>query len=343
MARRLDDPLVLLPALHARALGHVGPDVPLDERVEEAGELILLAAQLGDDEARYLGHMLRELALVEAGKRPEADLDLQAAEQVSGRLGIPSLQAWAVSARARQHWLDGRFAQAEAVNARALGLAAEKGGDPEATNLVLGGQLLSFQLLRNDLSPFVPAVQAFCAEFPHFTILRCFAAYAYCETGDRERARLELAEIGAQGFSDTPRNAEWPGTMWALSRVATSLGDTHAGAQLYAELAACSGRWLADWASICLGPVDTCLGMLAGLARAHDVAEAHFREAEEQARRASSPPWLADAQVHHAATLLQSGSPDARGRADALLSEALSSCEALGLEAVAVRGRALLS
>jgi hypothetical protein len=339
MARRLGDPDVLLPALHAQAVGHVGPDLPVEERVQEAAELLELANEVGDAEACYLGHMLRELALVEGGRRLEAKEDVEEAERLSGELGITSLQGWAATARARHLWLDGHFAAAEAENARGLDLALQNGGDPEAANLLLGGQLLSFQLLRNDLEPFLPALHDFRAAYPHFSILRCFTAYAICETGDLPRARTELAELGQQDFMDIPHNAEWPGSMWALSRLAATLEDSRAAALLYAELAPRSGRWFADWASTCMGPVDTALGMLAAQARPAS-AEQHFSRAEEQARVNASPPWLADAQVEHARHLLARGDAEAGRR---LAAEALAACEELGIEALGGKARALLS
>jgi hypothetical protein len=343
MARRLGDPAVLLPALHARELSHVGPDLPLDERIDDAAELIALADQLGDAEASYLGHMLRELALVEAGRMAEGRLDLAEAERHATALTVPGLLAWAATARARHHWLSGEFAQAEQDNARALGLALEHGGDPDVASLVVGGQLLSMQLLRSDLGQFVPALVAYRAEYPHFEILRCFTAYALSESGDVDSARQELADLCKHGLRDQGRNAEWLGMMWALSRVATTLREVAVGAQVYAELAFCSGRWFADWVSTCLGPVDTCLGMLAGLARADAVADAHFRDAISQARLAGCPPWLADAQVQYATVLLQRGGSPDRTHAESLLAEAVSVCDRLGMDALGQSARSLLS
>ena len=343
MARRLGDPRDLLPALHARELGHVGPDVPLTERIADAAELVALAAQLEDPEAEYLGHMLRELAFVEAGRMDEALVELEAAEVLAGRLAVPGLQAWASTARSRQHWLAGRFPEAEQANALAMELALERGGDPAVANLVVGGQLLSQQLLRFDLGQFVPALQAYLADYPHFSILRCFTVYAISESGDVEGARTYLAELVEHGVLDQGRNVEWPGTMWALSRVATTLGDTKLAAQLYAELAECSGRWFADWVSTCMGPVDTVLGMLAAVTHADDIAGGHFEDAVAATNRVGSPPWRADAQVQHAIALLRRGGAEARARAEVLLTEALSTCEQLGIDALGEKARALLS
>jgi hypothetical protein len=198
MARRIGDPAVLLPALHARELGHVGPDVPIQERIDDAAELARLAEDLGDDEAAYLGHMLRELALMEAGRRAEALPELEAAERLADRIAVPGLLAWAATARSRQNWLAGRFAEAEADNARAMMHALEKGGDPDVANLVVGGQMLAMQILRVDLGQFVPALVEYRAVYPQFVILRCFTAYALSESGDVEAARLELNAADAE-------------------------------------------------------------------------------------------------------------------------------------------------
>ena len=343
MARRLGDRAVLLPALHARELSHVGPDVPVEERITDAAELIALADELGDDEAAYLGHMLRELALMEAGRRKEALPDLEAAEALASRVAVPGLVAWAATARARQNWLAGPFAEAEADNAKAMASATEKGGDPDVASLVVGGQLLSMQILRADLGQFVPVLQAYLADYPHFGILRCFTAYALSESGDVEAARRALQDLSERGFVESGRNTEWPGTMWALSRVATAVHEPQLAAHLYAELAFCSGRWFADWVSTCLGPVDTCLGMLAGLTQAHEVADAHFEDAQRSALENDAPPWHADAQVQHAAALLRRGGEAARVRAEGLLTEAVATCDRIGLDALGAYARSLQS
>ena len=131
-------------------------------------------------------------------------------------------------------------------------------------------------------------------------------------------------------------------TVIATERAPKAIGP-YVQATKVGELVFCSGRWCADWASTCMGPVDTTLGVLAALSKADEVADAHFEDAQVQARAAGSPPWLADAQVEHAAALLRRGGAENRQRAERLLDEALRASEALGLGALAVRAGALLS
>lgn len=341
MALRLGDKQVLLAALHARELGRVGPDLPLDERVAAAGELIELARELHDDEAEYLGEMLRELALVESGRIREASAALDAAEVVANRIGMASLQAWAVGARARQHWLAGEFDEAEKANAEAMVLATQQGGDPEIAQLVVGGQLLSMQLLRRDLEPFVGPMEAYRLEYPHLEVLRCFTAYAYLLTGRVDSARAAFAEMAARGFLEGSRTTDWPAAMWALSRLAYGLDDVVSGARLLTDLAPCSGRWFADWAANCLGPVDTCLGLLCSLVGDHERAIGYFESALARATDAPSPPWLADVQVQYAAALLSRNAAGDNERARALLTTAIDTCARLGLDGLVPQAKSL--
>jgi tetratricopeptide (TPR) repeat protein len=341
MAKRLGDRHVLLAAEYARELSRVGPDLPLEERLQSTSDLIALAAELGESETLYLGHMLRELVLIESGRFDDALLELDSADRYSDSLKIPGLQAWVLSARARQAWLRGAFAQAEVLNAEAMARALEQGGDPEVANLVIGGQLLAHQLLRSELGQFVPALEAYRADYPHLLILPCFLAYAFVESGQAEQASAVLEDIKRHGVLTMPRTTEWSTVIWALAGVTAYLDDADLAALLYAELLPMSGRWFADWASTCLGPVDASLGLLATTKGSLDEACAHFERALEQARAAPSPPWLADAQVHYARTLLlRAGNGDLE-HARALRDEALASCAELGMNALAVRARTL--
>jgi hypothetical protein len=58
MARRLGDPEALLVALHGRHWAAMGPD-RVDVRVANAGEMLDLAATVGDQEMAFLAHHAR--------------------------------------------------------------------------------------------------------------------------------------------------------------------------------------------------------------------------------------------------------------------------------------------
>lgn len=342
MAKRLRDRHVLLSAKYARELCQVGPDLPLSERLDTTGELVQLAEELGEGEYAYLGHMLRELVLTEAGRLVEAARELDAAEAHSDDLRIPGLQAWALSARARQAWLAGRFDEAEQLNGAAMQRALEQGGDPEVASLVVGGQYLAHQLLRTELGQFVPALEAYRDDYPHLPVLRCFLAYAHADSGRLDEAARVLADLSPNGVVAMARTTDWSAAMWALAGVVHRLGDLRLASVVHAELVPLSGRWFADWASTCLGPVDTALARVSiTLGDAEDACR-YAERGLGQAVAAPSPPWVADAQVAYAEALALRAAPGDVERARGLRVWAARTCEELGMAGLGARARELV-
>lgn len=342
MARRLRDRQVLLSAKYARELCQVGPDLPLKERLDTTAELIELADELGDVEYGYLGHMLRELVLTEAGRLGDAVRELDAAEALSDQLRIPGLQAWVLSGRARQAWLAGRFPEAERLNAAAMQRALAQGGDPEVASLVIGGQLLSFQVLRANVSQFAPSLERYCDEYPHLLVLRCFLARALVEAEDLDRAAQVLDQVSAHGLLTMSRTTDWSAAMCALSGVVWRLRDVERARVVSSELTPLSGRWFADWASTCFGPVDSALSRLAAVLGDGERACRFAERAMAQAAAAPSPPWLADAQVTYAEALALRAGPGDLEKARGLRVWALRTCEDLGMGMLESRARELV-
>jgi hypothetical protein len=91
-----------------------------------------------------------------------------------------------------------------------------------------------------------------------------------------------------------------------------------------------SGRWFADWASICVGPVDTVLGLLSLVRRDVPTAVEHLESAVAQAAALPSPPWTVDAQLHLATAL----EPTDPRRASLVRSRAREAAADIGLEAL---------
>ncbi len=341
MAKRLGDRHVLLSATYARELCQVGPDLPLQERLDTTGELIALAEELGNDEHAYLGHMLRELVLTEAGRLEDATRELDAAEACSEGLRIPGLQAWVLSGRSRQAWLAGHFKEAEHLNATAMTRALAQGGDPEVAELAIGGQLAAQQMLRNDVSPYVPLFETYVNQYPHLPVVRCFLAYGLVECGRHADAVKALGDLAFRGIYAMNRTTEWATAMWALTGVIHAVRDRELASAVYSELEPVGGRWFADWASTCLGPVDIALARLAVVRGDAEAACRHAEEGLASAAAAPSPPFVADAQVAYAEALaLRAGAGD-RVEAEGLRASAVRTCDELGMTTLGARARAL--
>src|SRR5205807_7641155 len=134
--------------------------------------IVRLAERLGDRDIAYQAHLLRELALFEAGEIGAAKAELDAAARLADELKLQSLQAEVMACRSRRAWLAGDFAAADRLNAEAMEQALAQGGDPELVMLTIGGQAMAQQLLRHDLQPFVSTLQDFAAQYPQHGIIR---------------------------------------------------------------------------------------------------------------------------------------------------------------------------
>jgi DNA-binding CsgD family transcriptional regulator len=90
----------------------------------------------------------------------------------------------------------------------------------------------------------------------------------------------------------------------------------------------------------CYGAADRYLGMLAATLGDVDRAEQHFERAIELNRRMGAATWLAHTVYEYARFLLARGRTD-RARAEALLDEAATLAERIGMPMLLARTRAL--
>jgi len=330
---------VRLVALYAREYSRIGPDVPPRDRLDSSAEVLALAYELGDREVAYQTHLVREMSALEAADPTRADAELDAAAGLAAELNIPALQPWVTAARSRRAWLAGRFAEADELNVLALE-GALASGDPDIAMLVIGGQAMAQQIHRSDLTDFIPALREFAERYPQHAIVRCFIAYSCVEVGRLDEARVEFERFADSGF-DLPRGESWLDAMWALARTCSRLGDLARAAELYELIQPKGDRWLADKASVSLGPIATILGVLAATSGWTEVAALHFEHAMEQAVAFGSPPWLADAQAEFAAMLLAGDDEAEREVGRGLRDAALATADALEMASLAARIRSL--
>jgi DNA-binding CsgD family transcriptional regulator len=91
----------------------------------------------------------------------------------------------------------------------------------------------------------------------------------------------------------------------------------------------------------CYGAADRYLGLLAGTLGDHDRAVEHFEQALSVNRGMGATTWVAHTLYAHGRTLRMRGRGDDAARASALLSEAATLAERVGMPTLLARARAL--
>jgi tetratricopeptide (TPR) repeat protein len=91
--------------------------------------------------------------------------------------------------------------------------------------------------------------------------------------------------------------------------------------------------------TVCYGAAGRYLGLLAELLGDWDTAETHFEQALELNQKMLAKPWIAHTRGDFARMLKKRGRPDDIHRADALLNEAWSAAQDLGMVALTNRLR----
>ena len=321
MARRLEDPVALLVALHGREWSSLGVDVPLDRQISAAEEIVSLAEAQGEKEVAYQGAFLRTMALISAGDLEAADDAVETAERLASELRMPSFLPWIVSYRAMRAHLAGRFDEARELAVRAAEQANAAGADPEVSMTLLGGQIISFQLYQGGMEALIPFIQEAVNQLPQHPIVRCSLAMLAAEYGNEPVAREAIEPLVRDGFASMQRDANWLMAMWALANTTTALGDAEIAQTLYDMLLPFSDRWVTATVSICFGPVAGSLGALATTLKRYEEAERFLTGALETADAMKLPLVRALAARQYAAMLLARNAPGDKENAVALLDE----------------------
>jgi ATP/maltotriose-dependent transcriptional regulator MalT len=154
-------------------------------------------------------------------------------------------------------------------------------------------------------------------------------------------ARRELSRVAADGL-DAFRESLWLASLTYLTDACAALGDEGIAALLYPELEPLTGPnvIMVGHLIACYGAADRYLGMLAATLGEWERAEDHFQRAIELNRRMQAPTWLAHSAYQYARLLLARGRGE-RHRASALLDEARTLAERIGMPTLLDRIRAL--
>jgi DNA-binding SARP family transcriptional activator/tetratricopeptide (TPR) repeat protein len=338
MARRLGDPATLAYALEGRYETYWGPDA-LEERLTIANELIAVAETAGDVERAYAGHDARFFVVLEAGDLSAAYREHEAATRLANELRQPA-QLWATASRgANLALFEGRFAEAE----RAIHEALELGRLAQSANAQVAFDFQMYALRREQgrLEEVADAVERAVRDYPEYPVWRFVRADVFAELDRKDDARTAFDVCAADGFR-LDLEEQWLFSMSLLTDACRYLEDVEPAVALY-ELLRPYGRHNASVPTeLCRGSVSRNLGILATVMSDPGQAEAHFEHALEQNSRMGARPWVAHTKYDYARMLLARDEQADRASAEHLLGSAKTTCEDLGMTALAAKVTALL-
>jgi DNA-binding SARP family transcriptional activator len=337
LARRLDDPRTLATCLDARHYALWRPET-VDERLEVAAELRLVAEQTGDPELELEGAGWTVVDLLELGDVQGADIQIAAASKLAEALQRPIWLWWSSLLRCTRAQLSGQFDEAERLAEATL----EIGRHGQAENALNAYAQAMFNIRREQgrLAEVEPAVRGFIDLYPMLVAWRAALALMLVELGRPDEARVEFEGLAADGL---PRDANWLIGVTLLAEVCGALGDGERAAELFEALEPYAGRnVVVGRAATCNGAASRLLGILASAMRSWELAEGHFISALAMHERMGARPWVARTQLAYAEMLLTRRKRGDKARARELLADAVLIADALGMGVVARRARELV-
>jgi tetratricopeptide (TPR) repeat protein len=333
MARALDDPTTIAHVLSNAQLATWGPDHTERDLAWMEELLSLLEEEVEDDSLALITRNRQVDFLLELGDLSGADAALRALEARVGSSSDPRTEGYVHLQRARHAVIEGRYGEAERLNARAMGLSKRLHDDNMtvlALNQIAGmlwvqGRIAAIevqvqQMKRADVTPAWTAALA----------LVC------CQLAREDEARRVVGGLAGRDFTDLPRYNGWLITLGLLAETCIHLRDLQAVDHLYALMRPFAGRMVTSPQAVFAGPVDRFLGILAAARDRWETAESHFAAARDAAHRMNARPVLMRVALDEAEMLARRDRDGDRTRALELLAAADGFASELGVEAIAV-------
>jgi len=337
MARRLDDRLglatVLMRSYWSRGEGS------LEQTLEMLSEARDLSAGLGESELQAEAMEWRVAGLIALGNLSAADRELAEVHAMAVRLRQPFTLHVAEHYASTLALCVGQLAEAEAAAQRSHEWSRLLTG--RAASGVHGIQMFGIRREQGRLVELAAVTRLLSGSERSSSAWRPGLAALLAELGMDDEARRELARVREEGF-DGLRSTLWVASLTYLTDACAAVGDEALAALLYPELAPLAGGNVVIGHGVaCYGAADRYLGLLASTLGDHDRAIEHFDQALAVNRDMGATTWFAHTLCAYGRTLrMRSGGGDAV-RALALLSEAATLAERIGMPALLARARAL--
>ncbi|WP_447007866.1 ATP-binding protein [Saccharothrix isguenensis] len=261
-----------------------------EQRLALTEELISVSRRSGDHNTEHFAASFRWVALVELGDPRYAE-QVTAFVALSERLGLTRFSFSSAIDQCIVFTMQGRFAEAEAMLAKATELGASSHPGFRLMYLHLRWALLLPQGRFAELDELAVEIAASTHPCPGLP-----AGIAALERGDVETARGHLDR-----HSPDDRYQQMFEPLWLRfhARFALATGDREVAARVREQLAPHRGKWLVSlYGCDISGPVDLWLGVVdMVLGRCAEAVE-ELRAAQRSAERLNARPWAALARRH---------------------------------------------
>jgi DNA-binding CsgD family transcriptional regulator/tetratricopeptide (TPR) repeat protein len=336
MARGLGDRTGLATTL-MRAYWSRGTST-LEEIVEMLTEARDLGSELGNTEIVAEATSWRVPAFVALCDHSAARREIVALREMAEQTAQPFMLHVAEHYGSAMALCDGLLEEAEARARRSNEWSKLLTGRDAAG--AYGIEMFGVRREQGRLAELAPVIRILAADPPREGPWRPGLVSVLVELGMETEARRELARVVADGLEPF-RESLWLATLAYLTDACAALGDEATAALVYPELEPYAGaNVMIGHLVSCYGSADRYLGMLARTLGEWDRAEAHLERAMELNRRMGAVTWLAHTAYEYACLLRARDGGD-RKRAAALLSEAATLAERIGMAALLARIRAL--
>jgi DNA-binding SARP family transcriptional activator len=270
MARRLDDPLLLM---HACQVGFVAlwSIRTAAERLVLVREALDLARRTRSDRAVVVCATLHAAVLSELGRVAEMWTAIDVARQAAQEQRILFAELVLAGIEIPWHAMAGRFEECE----RLLGHLEVLGRQMSHSNVdeTRAAALLAVRLWQGRPGEMVPVLEAF--DTTAYPFAASIAVYLW-RAGEPAKARAVYAERGAPLDHDNDISL----LAWAhAAELAHYLGERALAAEAYTRLAPLAGLNTSAGSSLALGPIDSYLALAAAAAGERDLAARHAEDA----------------------------------------------------------------
>lgn len=301
---------------------------PLEEILSNLTEARDLASELGDAEIHTETMAWRVPTFVALCDLDSARAEVGALREMAERTAQPFMHHVAEHYGSAIALCDGHLADAEEMAARSHDWSRLlTGRDASGT---YGIQMFGIRREQGRLAELAPAVRILAGDPDREGPWRPGLVAVLAELGMEREARNELSWLASEGI-DGFRASLWLATLAYLTDASAALGDEEMAAILYPELEPFAGaNVMIGHLVACYGAADRYLGMLAATLGEAERAEGHFERAMEQNRGMGASTWLAHTAYEYGRFLL-GRDRRVRGRAEALLAEAASLAERIGM------------